>query len=118
MSHILNEPTPGTSGRPASHQTGGIQLSSLIRRSWKQKAGVLAALAVSASVLVIPNTAGAAQVLTADVRLAGANRYDTSAAIAAKVPCSSNIVLVSGETQAGPRSELPASPVCSPPRFC
>ena len=65
----------------------------------KRLIAVAAAAATAATMFAIPMPASAAQTLDPTVRLQGATRYGTAAAIANAVGCSSDIILASGQNQ-------------------
>ena len=69
------------------------------RRVPKRLIAVAAAAAAGVTMLAIPTPTSAAPTLETTVRLAGATRYSTAAAIADKVGCSNDIILASGENQ-------------------
>lgn len=69
------------------------------RRVSKRLIAVAAAAAAGVTMLAIPTPTSAAPTLDTTVRLAGATRYSTAAAIANKVGCSNDIILASGENQ-------------------
>ena len=69
------------------------------RRVPKRLIAVAAAAAAGVTMLAIPTPTSAAPTLDTTIRLAGANRYSTAAAIATEVGCSNDIILASGENQ-------------------
>ncbi len=69
------------------------------RRVPKRLIAVAAAAAAGVTMLAIPTPTSAAPTLDTTIRLAGATRYSTAAAIANEVGCSNDIILASGENQ-------------------
>jgi len=65
----------------------------------KRLIAVAAAAATAATMFAIPTPASAAQTLNPTVRLEGATRYGTAAAVANAVGCSNDIILASGQNQ-------------------
>ena len=83
----------------------------------KRLIATAAAAATAATMFAIPTPASAVQTLDPTVRLEGANRYGTAAAIANAVGCSNDIILASGENQpdALAAAALARSGQCSDP---